>query len=1101
LATDDAGTPAAMARIDRIASMDELGQVLDSAQQGHGVLALITGEAGIGKTTLALEVSDRAVAAGMNAHWSACSAQAEARSYWPWSQLIQGQLAGLPAEGLAPLLAAISPALTTLDPSLANHFGVEPTPGHTEDQFGLFQAVARFWNMAASSDRPLLLLIDDIQWADAPSVQLLAHLATALRRTPVALVASIRTGEPLTKVMSRSLVELDRCVPVMVALAGLPRTALAELVKANGVTPGAALVDLLVERTAGNPFFATELLRSLDQSVDEFIPVVALADTVPASLAHAVQRRVDLLGPSVRDLLAAAAVVGPSGDLAVLAATAEQDLDRTTELLDQAGDAGLAARDGTTGWRFIHTLVREVIYRSLSTVIRHSCHERALGALEQVAASAPQLAWHAQYLVELGEVPRAIDVLLAAGNEYLNRHAHGPAADCFARAVALGEAETQAQAGRLLLLASAYRVLGYTGPARTAFLAAAHAAGDDHQLLGLATLGFAELPAGPDGATGRATDGAVEQLEVALAALGAAETPMRARLLARLGVEFHPGGERARSRLVVEEAVAMARRVADPVAIVSTMDAQRGLRVPGQLSLAASLAESAEMVALALTTEDPRTQRVAHRARVLDLVIAADLTAADGELVELARITAELGDSPAEYWWILLWRAMRALLGGHHPAAEAFAAQAWEIAESIGRPAAEVNWLIQTVFVRREQGRLTEVGVAVDAYRAKTPYSATTDALAAFTAAELGRLDEAADALQRLAEQFEEIGQNRDWPGTWFQLARIAYLVQDRTAAAALYDAGQALAGQCVLVGLGAVCVGAADLALAWLADTLGDGVAARHWYASAEELNIRADARSWLAQTRLDHADLLARQAGVDELVESSRLTNLAADSAARIGLHPVLDAANRRPAAEPATAAAPTAGPHGPGGGPEAGREGGVFSRQGAVWELEYDGQSIRLPHAKGLTDLSYLLANPGQPMHVSELVSLQANGATTPSGADEVFDLRARQDIRQRLRDLETEVEEADANSDLGRAERARDERSELLATLMPALGLGGQARRLNDPMERARKTVSARIRSSIDRIRSGHPSLARHLERSVDTGLWCVYNSENSVAWRA
>jgi hypothetical protein len=133
------------------------------------------------------------------------------------------------------------------------------------------------------------------------------------------------------------------------------------------------------------------------------------------------------------------------------------------------------------------------------------------------------------------------------------------------------------------------------------------------------------------------------------------------------------------------------------------------------------------------------------------------------------------------------------------------------------------------------------------------------------------------------------------------------------------------------------------------------------------------------------------------------------------------------------------------------------------------------------------------------VSELLALQSSGTVPTSGADEIFDARARQEIRKRLADLAEEAEDAEDRADLVRAERARTERAELLASLSSALGLGGRARRLDDPMEKARKTITARIRSSIKRIASSHPALARHLERSVDTGLWCVYQPEQPVQW--
>jgi hypothetical protein len=231
-----------------------------------------------------------------------------------------------------------------------------------------------------------------------------------------------------------------------------------------------------------------------------------------------------------------------------------------------------------------------------------------------------------------------------------------------------------------------------------------------------------------------------------------------------------------------------------------------------------------------------------------------------------------------------------------------------------------------------------------------------------------------------------------------------------------------------------------------------------------------------------------------------ASRLADLAAGAAARIGLRTVLADADDLLAGLTIATTPPPPAPTAPNVEPTPAIDHGVFRRRGALWEVEFGGLIAAVPHAKGLTDLVRLLAQPGQPIHVSHLISAQAAGAITPSGSDEVFDTRARQEIRQRLADLTAEADDAQANADLGRAEHARTERAQLLAALTSATGLGGRPRRLDDPTERARKTVTARIRSSITRIGTQHTPLARHLERSIDTGLWCVYQPEQPTIWR-
>ncbi len=112
---------------------------------------------------------------------------------------------------------------------------------------------------------------------------------------------------------------------------------------------------------------------------------------------------------------------------------------------------------------------------------------------------------------------------------------------------------------------------------------------------------------------------------------------------------------------------------------------------------------------------------------------------------------------------------------------------------------------------------------------------------------------------------------------------------------------------------------------------------------------------------------------------------------------------------------------------------------------------------------------------------------------AGADPVLDAQAKAAYRRRLDELDQEMDDASVAGDLGRAERARDEREALIDALASAVGLGGRDRRLGDDAERARKAVTARIRDAVRRITDVHPELGAHLAESVHTGSWCAYRS--------
>lgn len=184
----------------------------------------------------------------------------------------------------------------------------------------------------------------------------------------------------------------------------------------------------------------------------------------------------------------------------------------------------------------------------------------------------------------------------------------------------------------------------------------------------------------------------------------------------------------------------------------------------------------------------------------------------------------------------------------------------------------------------------------------------------------------------------------------------------------------------------------------------------------------------------------------------------------------------------------------------------------REGEYWSLTYAVTVSRVKHSKGLHDIARIIAAGGRGVAAVDLVgdeprvaALRPAGASqlglAPEGdAGDVLDAAARVQYRARLVDLEADIADADTANDPERAARARDERRFLLDELGAAVGLGGRPRRALDPVERARKTVTWRIRDAISRIEAAHPELGRHLRRAVRTGTFCVYDPDVATTWR-
>jgi hypothetical protein len=173
--------------------------------------------------------------------------------------------------------------------------------------------------------------------------------------------------------------------------------------------------------------------------------------------------------------------------------------------------------------------------------------------------------------------------------------------------------------------------------------------------------------------------------------------------------------------------------------------------------------------------------------------------------------------------------------------------------------------------------------------------------------------------------------------------------------------------------------------------------------------------------------------------------------------------------------------------------------WERTGAGWSVTFRGRTAALPPVKGMADLARLLARPEAELHVLDLVGPGGAAAPRQGDAGVVLDDRARAAYQQRLRDLAEQIADAEADGDGEALARATGEREFLVAELTGAFGLGGRPRRVGDPAERARTTVTSRIRDALGRVDLAHPELGRHLRASVRTGTFCSYAPEQPVVW--
>jgi hypothetical protein len=337
--------------------------------------------------------------------------------------------------------------------------------------------------------------------------------------------------------------------------------------------------------------------------------------------------------------------------------------------------------------------------------------------------------------------------------------------------------------------------------------------------------------------------------------------------------------------------------------------------------------------------------------------------------------------------------------------------------------------------------------------------------------------------------------------------AEAASLLDDRSSAEAVYGRLLPFAGrQAIEHGRGSA--GAVDryLGLAAVALNRRDDAAAH--LDAAVRINERMGARPWQAHAQRDLAALLGRRDGPGDASRAEELIAGARRTASALGMSVLLERL-RQPvehasrSVSPATRASAAQQP-----------VGNVFRRDGEYWTVLYDGATFSVRDTKGMQYLGRLLAAPGIEFHVLDLASDGGTSGRAPGApvadasaaelgtsgfgdAGEILDTKARDEYRTRLRDLDTEIAEAESWNDPERVARLQAERAFLIDELSAAVGLGGRSRPAASASERARLNVGKTIRSAIDRIETHNPALGRHLSLAVHTGTFCSYTPDPAL----
>jgi DNA-binding CsgD family transcriptional regulator/tetratricopeptide (TPR) repeat protein len=868
-------------------------------------LALLGGEAGSGKSRLVREFAHEAAGEGALVLYGGCDAVVRI-PYQPVAEALTHLARVAEPDQLRDDLGAGGGELTRLIPDLAARAGPLPEPVTADqdtERHRLHQAVAELL-VNASRRRPLLVILEDVHWADNPTLHLLRHLSRAAADARMLLVATFRDLEAdVPAELSSALVDLRRTEGVVpIRLAGLTSGEIAELVgQAAGGDLGDELPRLagsIHELTEGNAFLVIELWRALVETgalvaaggrAHLTRPPQELA--TPDTVREVVTQRVARLGEETTAVLELAAVIGPEFDLAVLVRGTGRDEAALLGSIDLALRSGMVADvpERPLVFRFAHELVRRALYDRLPAPRRvelHLCAGEALeaGSPQPSARTLADLAHHFTAAAPLGGAERAVDYNLRAAEAATAALAFDEAALALRTALRLGIADERERAEVELALGVACYRAGRGSEALEAYrgVAAIARAAGNADLLARAAVGFENScwrMAAVDA-------GALELLTEAAAMQGEEDSGRRVMVLSGQARACAFLGDHDRSARLRDESIEVARRLGDRRALATVL--MRAYWARGTTGLDEILEMLTESRDLAADLGDIELQAEAMEWRISALIALGDLESARQELAEVYEMASRVGQ-PFIIHVAQHYRSTIALSDGRLAEAEETAERSFEWGRLLTGRDPTATYGVQMFGIRREQGRLAELAPVVRILAASKDQGGAWGPGLAVVLAELGMHDEARRELERVRRKGLMELRTGLWLASLVYLVDAVALVGDDALAAEVYTELLPSAGSIVTVGHGVACYGSADRYLGVVAATAGEREIARGHLEVALEVDRAMGAWTWLAHSQYALGKLLV-QAGGDDRARGRRLLQEAGSLAERIGMPTLL-------------------------------------------------------------------------------------------------------------------------------------------------------------------------------------------------------------------
>ncbi len=867
--------------------VDELDVLVDAWKEAHAgarKVVLVSGEPGIGKTRLVTELARRAHDQGAIVLWGRCDEELGA-PYEPFAEALRHYVTAAEPDRLRAELGPLGGELSRILPELAGRVPGLAEPVRTEaetERHRLFEAVADLIS-EASATNPVVLVLDDLHWADKPSLLMLRHLLRAVTPMRLLVLATYRDTD------------LDRSHPLSDVLADLRRQTGVERLDLRGFdesevatfmagvagheleADGLSLARAVHDETEGNPFFVGEVLLNLAESGaivqrdGRWTSDLALEDLgIPEGIREVVGRRLSRLSDEANRALALGAVIGPQFDLATIEAAGGPAGDELFDALDEAAQAAIVREvPGTIGhYAFAHALVRSTLYDELTTNRRVRMHWSVGEAIEarhaqELERHLDELAYHYGEGALAGDPAKAVEFGRRAGERASEDLAFEDAADRFEHALGaielVNDADPELRCDLQIGFADALRAAGDDRGRAAALSAAELARGlDDAERRGRAALILTSSVATSQ--TGTIDDELVALLESALDALDPDDSGLRARLLSALAVELVWGPEGERRRSLANEALAMARRTRDPDALSQVLVRAWALIDGSSPFLDQLAALNAEAERAAIQSGDPVALVAAHRGTGFVAACVGDRDEMQARFEIASRMSSELR-RPYHLWASRNFDAALAAFAGDLADADRLVGEAIEIGSSGGVPASNVSGSAGALLygIRMAQGNIGELEDVLEGLVESQPGAPVWHVALAGVLVEIDKIDAARPHFMFLAENdCAQVPLDVEFPVTLCGLARMSYRVRPPAEVArTIHERLVPFAG--VFNWSGVSVTDPNDLGLAMNAALLGWNDEADQHFSDTIDLCERAGARPYLARAHFDWARVLA--------------------------------------------------------------------------------------------------------------------------------------------------------------------------------------------------------------------------------------------------